>query len=384
MELKHYFQVVLRGWWLILPALLIAVSSALVFTYSQTPIYRTTATFVISPSAVFSDVSEVVRGLDTLTKRDSILATYAHIASSDTIVKQVSREMELDAEQKRNLNVSSELVPPTNIIKIIVESDDPAIAKACADLVGQRTIEYINGLDEVYDMKPLDPAYTPPSPSKPDKVQNIVLALVLGTAVGVVAAFLSEYLRSSGETIADVSIIDGDTGIYNRHYLLQRLSVELSRAKRHRYPLSLALMNVERLDVIKDMHLPRLRNEALRRMGIFLKQYLREEDLVARFEGDTFAILLPDTSGPDAKQLIKKLHIRIEWSIFELEEAGVKLNLTATSGVVAYKFNGAGREEFLASAERTLQHARDIGYNQVYLHEDKEEIGARQNDPATE
>ncbi len=384
MELRHYFKVVLRGWWLILPALLIAVSSALVFTYSQTPIYRTAATFVVSPSSAFSDVSEVIRGLDTLTKRDSILATYAHIATSDTIVKQVGREMGLDVEQRENLSVSSELVPPTNIIKIIVESDDPALAQTCADLVGQRTIEYINDLDEVYDMQPLDLAFTPLLPSKPNKVQTVMLATILGSIVGIAVAFLLEYLRSSGEAIADVSIIDSDTGIYNRHYFLQRLGGELSRAKRHRYPLSLALMNVERLDVIKDMHLPRLRNEALRRVGIFLKQYLREEDLVARFEGDTFAILLPDTSGPDAERLINKLHTRMEWSIFELEEASVKLNLSATSGVVAYEFSGTGRDELVARAEKALQHANDNGYGKVRLLEDNEEIDVRQNEPATE
>jgi diguanylate cyclase (GGDEF)-like protein len=377
-------QVVLRGWWLILPALLIAVSSALVFTYSQTPIYRTSATFVVSPGSSFDSVSEVIRSLDTLTKRDSILATYAHIAASNVILKAVYQELELSAEQKENLSVSSELVPPTNIIKVIVESDDPVLAQTCATLVGQKTIEYIDNLEEAYDMKPLDSAFVPVSPSKPDKMQNIMLAVILGSVAGIASVFVLEYLRSSGEAIADVTIMDRDIGIYNRHYLLQRLGAELSRAKRHRYPLSLALMNVERLDVIKDMHLPRLRNEALRRVGIFLKQYLREEDLVARFEGDTFAVLLPDTSGPDAERLLNKLHTRMEWSIFELEEAGVKLNLSATSGVVAYDFNGTGRDELVARAKKALQRASDNGYGKVCLLEDSEGMDVRQSEPAIE
>ena len=120
MELRYYLRIILRGWWLILSTLLIAVSFTLVFTYSQTPIYRTDATFVVSPSSTFDSVSEVIRGLDTLTKRDSILATYAHVAASNVIVKMVYNEMELTLDQRKNLDVSSELVPPTNIIKIIV------------------------------------------------------------------------------------------------------------------------------------------------------------------------------------------------------------------------------------------------------------------------
>jgi len=347
--------------------LLISVSSALVFTYSQTPIYRTVATFVVSPGSSFGNVDDVIRGLDTLTKRDSILATYAHIAVSDTIVKTVYAKMDLTTEQRRNLEVSSELVSPTNILKIIVESDDPAIAKTCADMVGQETIEYIDNLGEVYDMKPLDPAYTPPSPSKPDQVQNLVLAVILGAGVGVGLVFVREYLSSSREGIVGATFTDEDTGIYNRHYFLQRLGEELSRAKRHTYPLSMALMKVDRLDVIKDMRLPHLRNSVLRRVALFLKQYLREEDLVARFEGDTFALLFPDTPGTDAEQILEKLHTRMEWSIFELEQVGMKLNLTATSSVVTYNFNGVEREELVARAESTLQSVNSHGYGKVYL-----------------
>ncbi len=367
MELKRYLLVLLRGWWLILPSILVAVSAALVITYSQTPIYRTAATFVVSPSSAFGDVNEVIRGLDTLTKRDAILATYAHIAASDTIVKQVYRELNLTAEQKKYLNVTSELIPPTNIIKVIVESDDPELAQTCANLVGQKTIEYIQALDEVYDMKPLDAAYKPRHPSKPDTTQNLLLSVILGTVVGVGLAFLREYLSSTGQSIAGETIIDGETGIYNRHYFLQRLSEELSRARRHHYPLAIALLTVGRLDMMPDMRLPRLRNEAIRRVALFLKQYLREEDLVARFEGDTLALLFPYTSGVDAEKLVQKLHTRIEWNVFDLEEAGLKLNLSAVSGVCACNGDHTSRDVLIARAKRALQKADGEGYGTVYL-----------------
>jgi len=384
MDIKHYLRVILKGWWLVLPAILISVSTALVVTYAQTPIYRTTATFVVSPSASFGTLSEVLRGLDSLSKREGVMSTYVEIATSRTILNAVYKKLGLTGDQLKYLSVSSALVPSTNLLQIVVESDDPQTAKACADLAGQTTIEYGKSLYEIYDMKPLDPAFTPRTPTKPNKSQNLMLAALLGSAVGIGSAFLLHALRSPRETIAGITITDGDTGVYNRTYLLQRLGEELSRAKRHQHALSMALVNVEHLDVIPDMRLPRLRNEILRQVGLFMKRYLREEDLVARFEGDTFALLFPDMPGSDAEQLLEKLQTRIEWSIFELGEGGVKLNLSATSGMVTYNFNGTGRDEFLGMAEQTLRKARDNGYSRVYRFDGGEQVEARQHEPGAD
>lgn len=390
MELRNYIRVILRGWWLVLSALLISVASGLVFTYSQTPIYRSTATFVVSPSSSLGEFNDFMRSLDSLSKRDGVMATYVEIAQSNAILNAVYKEMELTQAQLEYLDVSSDLIPSTNIVKITAESDDPLIAKTVADVVGQKSIEYVGNLYEAYDMKPLDLANAPKSPSKPQKVQNLLVAAILGLSVGVGSAFLLENLRSSGETIAGVNILDADTGIYNRYYFLQRLGEELSRAKRSRSPLSLALMNIERLDAIGGMHLPRLRNEALRRAAFFLRQHMRGEDLVARFEGDKLALLLPDTPGSDAKQILEYLQTRLAWNIFDLKDSGLKLNLVATSGVAAYCFNGTGRDELLSNAEKALQRASENGSGKVCLFNDNsddvanEEMDTEQYEPTTE
>jgi diguanylate cyclase (GGDEF)-like protein len=378
MEIKRYLQVILKGWWLILPTLLASVAFALVFTYSQTPIYRSQATFIVSPSDSVSKLTEVFWGVDTLSRQAGVMGTYVEIATSSTILDAVYKEMGLTEDQLAHMDVSSELVSSTNIIEIAVESDDPLISKTCANLVGQKTIEYVSNLYETYDMRLLDGAYTPRSPSKPKKVQNLMLAAILGTSLGGGLAFVAENLRLSKVSIASVNIIDNDTGIYNRYYFLQRLGEELSRAKRRRYPLSLGLMSIERLDSIGDMHLPRLRNEVLRRVAFYIKQYLRNEDIMARFEGDKFAFILPDTDGQSAQEILKKLQARVEWNLFELEESGVKLNLTSACGVAAYN-NGTGRDEFLTEAKIALQRAGDgNGYSKTCLFEEGEN---RQDEP---
>ncbi len=369
MELKRYLQIIGKGWWLILPAILVSVSVGLVITYTQSPTYRTEATFIVSPSAISSeDPDDIIRGLTSISKRDGIMATYVEIASSSTIRDTVYKELGLTKAQKEHLRISSEMIASTNIIEISAESNDPALAKKVADAVGEQTIKYVKGLYEIYDMKPLDPAYTPSTPSKPQKTENFILAALLGAIVGVGAAFILDYWNSSKNVLVGLSGPDSSMGLYNRYYFLQRLGEELSRAKRHHYPLSLALMNIENLDVALGVS-PHLRNEALQRAGIFLKQNLRTEDLVALFEDDTFALLFPDTPGVDAEKVLESLHIKLAWNIFELDE-GVKLNLRPSSGVVTYNFNGTSRDDLISKARQILKQAQEDGQSKVHLLQD--------------
>ena len=373
MELRNYIRILAKGWWLIVPAFIIAVVTGLVLTFSQPSIYRTSATFVVSPSKSLGEFNEFMRSLDSLSRRDGAMATYVEIANSNTILDSVFKDMGLTEDRVKRMRFNAQLIPSTNIIKVTVESDSPELARIAANTVGQKTIEYVGTLYEAYDMKPLDTAITPEMPAKPDRVKNLVLAAILGLSVGVGAAFVLEYLRLSKDSVAHMSIIDGDTGVYNSYYFMQRLGEEISRANRHGYPLSLGLMNIERLDITVDKRLPHLRNEALRQVGFFLKRNVREEDLVARIDGTRFAILLPDTYGLDAKQILEELQSRLEWNIFELEQRGLKLNLAATSGVAGYTLNGGGRDELVSKAEIALLRADENGYNGICLYDDSKE-----------
>lgn len=100
---------------------------------------------------------------------------------------------------------------------------------------------------------------------------------------------------------------------------------------------------------------------------------------MARFEEDKFIFLLPDTDGQSAQEILKKLQTRVEWNVFELEESGIKLNLTSVCGVTTYSFNGTAQDELLKEAEIALQRAGvGNGYSKIYLFEEKD---GRQDEP---
>ena len=68
---------------------------------------------------------------------------------------------------------------------------------------------------------------------------------------------------------------------------------------------------------------------------------------------------------------MERLQTKMEWSIFELEESGIKLNLTATSGIVTYDFNGTGRDELILRARQALQRASNNGPDKIYVFDDQ-------------
>jgi diguanylate cyclase (GGDEF)-like protein len=382
MELKTYLRVLLRHWWIVLAAFLITLTATIVFTFSQPSQYLSTATFVVSPSSAFQDTKSFISGLDILSRRSEIATTYSEVALSRTVRKAALDALGLPLEQRRSVSVSSQLLAGTNILKITVEAQDPTLAKSVADVTGAETITYAKSLYEPFVLRPLDEATLPNSPSKPNKRMNIILGGVFGLVLGAGLAFLAEYLRTPPETTVEMSIIDANTSVYNKDYFLQRLGIEMARARRQRYPLSVALWNVDHLGTLQGMRPPEARNELLRKTAVILKQYLREEDLVAYFGDASFALLLPDMSGEAAKAMVDRMQTRMAWTPFELEQSGTRVNLSSVVGVATFNHNGMDQDELMAQASHALQRAGTNGYGQTHLV--TEEAVSERERPATD
>jgi diguanylate cyclase (GGDEF)-like protein len=365
MELRIYLQILLRKWWIVLSTFLVTLTATIVLTYTQTPTYKSVATFVIKPNTSFGDMKSFANGLDMLSRRTEIATTYAEVAGSRLIRQEAVEELGLSQEQKKGLSVDGQLLAGTNVIEIIAEGSDPVLVRDFANVVGAKTMVYVQGLYETYDLKPLDEAARPSSPVKPNKTLNLALGATLGLALGGGLAFLSEYLQAPLEKTTNFGIFDDETGAYSGRYFRQRLREEMSRARRNAYPLSLALMNVDQLEAVGTSLSPQARSEALRKVVVFLRQYLREEDILARLGGTVFALLLPDVPGEEARAMMEQLQTRIAWTPFEIERSGVKLNLSSAAGVTAYRYNGTGQDEFLSEASRALQQAEASGYGKV-------------------
>ena len=372
MELKTYLRILLNKWWIIVPTFLLTFTSGVVFTYTRTPVYSATTTYLVLPGSTFGEGNSFAVGLDMLGRREEIAATFAEIATSRSIKLLTFQARSM--EWNRDYSFNSELRRGTSVLEFTVSGPDPTIARDLANSLGTTVEDYIQERYEVFTLLPLDEATTPINPISPKIVNNLVLAVILGLALGGGLAFLANYLETSTETEFSLNIIDHETGVFTQEYFVQRLSKEMIRAKRNRYPLSLALLRVDNFSTLKGGRTAKVRLELLHKVAALVSQHLREEDVVGYFGHGVFALLLPDMTGENSKSLMEYLQTRVAWTPFE-STTGVKLNLKSIVGVVAYNHNGASRDEFVAQANKALQRAEVEDNGKAFLITDPVPVG---------
>lgn len=367
MELKAYFQILINKWWVLLPVFLLTFAATVFLTYSETPIYESSAKYIIdlNPDLV-GDVRTAISSVGLVSREVAIGGTYVEIASSRG-VKQEAKDL-TGADSLTDYKISSKVVAGTNVLEITVEGPDPELVRDLANAVGQTTIERVSFENSLYVLSVLDEAILPQTPIRPVVSRNLGLGAVFGLVLGAGLAFLAEYLTSNRlKEVMAMNIMDVETNAFNKRYFLQRLNQEMIRAKRNQYPLSLALLKIEHLDMLDGPNNSLVRGEFLRQIVARLNQYLREEDLMAYMNDNTFGILLLDTSGENAKSIVEYFQTRISWTDFKSDFSDVKLSLSSTAGVVSYSHNGVAQEEFLDQAERALRLAAVSEHGRAHL-----------------
>lgn len=370
MELRAYLRTLISKRWIVLLTFLFTYGATLAFTYLQTPQYQGRATFVIKLNAALGNDRDLASAVDILSRRTEIATTYTIVANSALVKKLAVQELNLNEDQKSGLTVVSDLVPGTNVMEILVQSPDRVLVRDFTNVLGSKTVAQVQDLYETYKLEPLDRATLPDGPITPNKPLNLVLGALMGLILGSGFAFLSAYLQAPPENPASLSILDDQTSAYNKRYFTLRLRQELSRAKRNSYPLAVALVNVDRHTALAESA-AQVRREALRLVALRLGPHLRDEDVVAFFDDATFAFLLPDMAGEEAKEMVERLQTLIAANPIELDRSGVSFSLSCCAGVVAYSaldlHKAAEPEVLVAEAVRALNQAEGATYSTVEL-----------------
>jgi diguanylate cyclase (GGDEF)-like protein len=166
------------------------------------------------------------------------------------------------------------------------------------------------------------------------------------------------------EEIYRLTIIDAQTGLYNRRYLLDFLDRELSRSRRYQRPLALVLFDVDGLKAIND-RLGHLAGDAmLRDLAQHAQESVRREELLARYGGDEFAAVLPEAKAADAYRMAERLRERIERHVFRHHNAS--FSATVSLGIATTCGNEPlCPEELIRQADAKLYAAKAAGKNRV-------------------
>lgn len=159
---------------------------------------------------------------------------------------------------------------------------------------------------------------------------------------------------------------DEKTGLFNfRHFKLV-MQDELKRADRYKRQLSLVMIDIDFFKHYNDTNGHPMGDLLLKELSTLLKETVRETDTVARFGGEEFVILLPETGRDQAVRLAENLRVRIKNHVFPMEERQPNKDLTVSMGVAAYPSrNVDSLETLLEKADKALYQAKRRGRNRV-------------------
>jgi diguanylate cyclase (GGDEF)-like protein len=163
------------------------------------------------------------------------------------------------------------------------------------------------------------------------------------------------------ERMRQLAYVDGLTGIHNRRYFEMRIVEELERASRFQGRVALIMVDIDHFKRLNDEFGHILGDEVLRCIAGILKQQLRKVDMVCRYGGEEFAVVVPETTGDNAMVVAEKLRRQIECHPFP----GVPRPVTMSCGVADYPSHGVTRDEVVAAADGALYRAKQAGRNRV-------------------
>jgi diguanylate cyclase (GGDEF)-like protein len=159
---------------------------------------------------------------------------------------------------------------------------------------------------------------------------------------------------------------DGLTELYNYRFFHQLLGIELSRARRFRRPLTLIMLDVDHFKSYNDLHGHQAGDWALRQLARLLKRSSRSYDLVARYGGDEFAIILPETGKNTAMEVAERIRSSVAETPIDGGHLAPEHHVTASLGIASFPDDAADESELIRQADGALYHAKARGRDRLW------------------
>jgi diguanylate cyclase (GGDEF)-like protein len=163
------------------------------------------------------------------------------------------------------------------------------------------------------------------------------------------------------ERVKQLAYLDGLTGIFNRRFFELRIMEEIERARRYGTGMAVVMVDIDQFKRLNDEFGHLLGDEVLRQVSSVFHQQLRKIDVVCRYGGEEFGILLSQTGAEHALSVAEKLRKTIE----QWQFPGVPRTVTISAGVAAFPDHGTTRDDLVRAADTGLYAAKQAGRNHV-------------------
>ena len=195
--------------------------------------------------------------------------------------------------------------------------------------------------------------------------------------VGKIERIVQKYAFDTNELIGHIKelellyprragLVDELTGVFSHRYFQIRLAQEVERATRYKLPLNLLLLDLDFFDDYVKKHGDYYGNMTLKKVADLLRKNIRGSDIVVRYGGDSFAIILPNTVISAALSMSNRFNAIVKNYPFIYEDSQPKGHITASIGLTF--LDGQTTEEILLCAEKALTKALDKGGDRVEVY----------------
>lgn len=185
-----------------------------------------------------------------------------------------------------------------------------------------------------------------------------------GYAIGVMREIAqTEEMKEAGVMEA---ILDERSGLYRFRYFERQLQREIKRADRHRRPLSLMMIAIDDFQHYNHLHGVPKGNEVIKQMAALILDDTRETDLIARYGGEAFLALLPETEKQISVSMAERLRKAIQASVFPHESEQPEGDLTVRIAIASYPWDAERGEGLIRLADQLVSQGKQPGRNRVY------------------
>jgi len=193
------------------------------------------------------------------------------------------------------------------------------------------------------------------------------LQLIQSFANHAVVVLERNVLYHQTERLKKLSITDPLTGLLNRRYFQERLEEEIARSSRHGHSLSLMMLDIDGFKVYNDTFGHPAGDRLLKQVSDAITDSVRTMDIVARFGGDEFMVLLPETEPSLAMHIAERIRAGVSQVALELGSMPARgiVAVTISIGIASYPRNGHTLEKIMELVDRALYQAKMKGKNRI-------------------
>jgi len=367
MEIKLYFRMLQRGWWLVALVALVSLLASLTVSFLAIPQYKTTARFIITPGSLLTSEGNpetVIAGLETL-DLPSVVATYTEVMGSQRILVDSLSFLGVENFVPKEYSIDANVLPESTVLELTISGPDPRLVTDLANAIGYQTILFTRSINRIYELNVLDEAVQPPTPYSPIPLRDAGLSLLLGLVGGAVLAILSEQIRIPLEAYRQRLQLDAETGVSNNRHFTRLLEDEVS--KNSSEVLSIGIIELNGMSDLAGT-LPSVGAvRVLNSVTDTLRRELRGNDNIGRWSDNSFIVMLPMTSAESASRIFNRIYQSLLIPV-QLPQYDVTINLDPHVGGGEYS-NGITAQELLEKTAEALEQSKRGTLNPVYIWE---------------